>query len=180
MDTLVGNLPGLVKIRNFNKGAGMEKKTGKSSFAKLHHVGVVVKDIKKAVAYFESLGIGPFEGPGGAQFFKISFKGELHGKPAEWTTTISNARFGDVELELLEPTAGPQSLKESLDKTGEGLHHVGFITDNIEREKANFKKNGIGIWTSGGAGAEFFYSDPSPVGGLAIEFRTMGPPPPKK
>ncbi len=36
----------------------------KSSFAKLHHVGVVVKDINKAIAYFESLGIGPFAGPG--------------------------------------------------------------------------------------------------------------------
>ena len=163
----------------------MEKKTTKNpSFAKLHHVGVVVKDIKKAIAYFESLGIGPFTAPGVAPgkppIFTVSFKGELHGKLAAWKTTISNAKLGDVELEILEPTEGAQALKESLDKTGEGLHHIGFITDNVEREKANFKKNGIGIWTAGAAGAEFFYSDPSPVGGLAIEFRTMGPPPPKQ
>jgi catechol 2,3-dioxygenase-like lactoylglutathione lyase family enzyme len=159
----------------------MEKKTPKNpSFAKLHHVGVVVKDIKKAIAYFESLGIGPFTGPGGAQVFKISFKGELHGKPAEWSTTISNAKMGDVELELLEPTEGPQSLRESLDKTGEGLHHIGFLTENLDREIANFKKNGVGIWTMGKTPmAAFIYSNPSPVGGLAIEFRTGGPPPKK-
>jgi methylmalonyl-CoA/ethylmalonyl-CoA epimerase len=150
--------------------------TKKSSFSKLHHVGVVVKDIKKAVAYFESMGIGPFTGPAGAKYFKVSFNGELHGKPAKWATTISNAKFGDVELELLEPTEGPQALKETLDQTGEGLHHIGFISEDLEREKANFKKNGIGIWTEGQAGAAFFYSNPSPVGGLAIEFRTMGPP----
>jgi catechol 2,3-dioxygenase-like lactoylglutathione lyase family enzyme len=163
------------------KGASMEKKTpGKSSFAKIHHVGVVVKDIKKAIAYFESLGIGPFGESGRPATFTVPFKGELHGKPAEWKTTISNAKLGDVELELLEPTEGAQALKESLDKTGEGLHHIGFITDNLDREKANFKKNGIGIWTAGqAAGGPFFYSDPSPVGGLAVEFRTMVSPPKK-
>jgi len=160
----------------------MEKKTpGKSAFGKLQHVGVVVKDIKKAIAYLESLGIGPFEGPGHQKVFTIPFKGELHGKPAEWKTTISNAKMGDVELELLEPAEGAQALKESLDKTGEGLHHIGFITDNLDKEIANFKKNGIGIWTMGKAsGGAFIYSDPSPVGGIAIEFREMGPPPPKK
>jgi methylmalonyl-CoA/ethylmalonyl-CoA epimerase len=157
----------------------MDKKTpANPAFNKLHHVGIVVKDIKKAIAYFESMGIGPFEVPGGAQFLKLSFKGELHGKPAEWTTTISNSRFGDVELEVLEPTEGPQALRESLDKTGEGLHHIGFLTDNLDREIANFKKKGVGIWTAGKTGpGAFIYSDPSPVGGLAIEFRTGGPPP---
>jgi methylmalonyl-CoA/ethylmalonyl-CoA epimerase len=163
------------------KGASMDKKTPrKSSFGKLHHVGVVVKDIKKAVAYLESLGIGPFGEPGRPATFTIPFKGELHGKPAEWRTTISNAKLGDVELELLEPTEGAQALKESLDKTGEGLHHIGFITDNLESEIANFKKNGVGIWTKGrAAGGPFIYSDPSPISGIAIEFREMGPPPKK-
>ena len=143
----------------------------KSSFTKLHHVGVVVKDIDKAIAYFESLGIGSFAGPGGQKTMAISFKGELHGKPAEWTTTISNADLGGVELELLEPTKGNQALKESLDKTGEGLHHVGFLTDDLDAEIVDFKKKGIGIWTKGRAGLGFIYTDPTPTGGVAIEIR---------
>jgi len=142
-----------------------------NNFKKLHHVGVVVKDIDKAITYFEKLGIGPFAGPDGKKTIAVSFNGELHGKPAAWITTISNAELGDVQLELLEPTKGAQALKESLDKTGEGLHHIGFITDNLEAEAANFKKAGIGIWTQ--AKGEFLYSDPSPVGGIAIEFREM-------
>jgi methylmalonyl-CoA/ethylmalonyl-CoA epimerase len=151
-----------------------QKKPRKSSYGKLHHVGVVVKDLKKAIAYFESLGIGPFEGPGCQKTFSVSFKGELHGKPAEWTTTISNADLGGVELELLEATKGNQALKESLDRTGEGLHHIGFITEDLNSEIANFKKNGVGIWTKGAAeGGPFIYSDPTPTGGVAIEFREM-------
>jgi catechol 2,3-dioxygenase-like lactoylglutathione lyase family enzyme len=158
----------------------------KQSFAKLQHVGVVVKDIKKAIAYLEALGIGPFTIPGAKPgtppYFSIAFKGELHGKPAEWTTTISFAKMGDVELEILEPTKGPQALKESLDKTGEGLHHIGYLTDDLDAEIANFKKNGVNIWTiartAGGGG--FLYSDPTPLGGIAIEFRKIGAPPARK
>ncbi|MHB8104262.1 MAG: VOC family protein [Dehalococcoidales bacterium] len=159
-----------------------KKKIKKSSYAKLQHVGVVVKDIKKAIKYLESLGIGPFKvpgiPPGKPQFFTIPFKGELHGKPASWKTTISFAKMGDVELEILEPTEGKQALKESLDKTGEGLHHIGFLTDDLDAEIANFKKNGVKIWTiarqEGGGG--FLYSDPTPLGGVAIEFRKIGRP----
>jgi methylmalonyl-CoA/ethylmalonyl-CoA epimerase len=158
----------------------VKKASANPAFNKLHHVGVVVKDIKKAIAYFESMGIGPFGGPGGAQVMKLSFKGELHGKPATWTTTASIAKFGDVELEVLEPTEGPQALKESLEKTGEGLHHIGFLTDNLDREIAYFKNRRVGIWTMGRTGlGAFIYSEPSTVGGIAIEFRTGGPPPKK-
>ncbi len=150
--------------------------TSKKSLAKLHHVGVVVKDINKAIAYLESLGIGPFVAPGGKRTFSIAFNGELHGKPAKWTTTISNAKIGDVELELLEPTEGDQALKESLDTTGEGLHHIGFITEEMDEEIANLEKSGAGVWTMAREddGGRFLYSDPTPVGGIAIEFREFG------
>lgn len=153
-----------------------KKAPAKSDFSKLGHVGVVVKDIDKAIAFLEKLGIGPFSAPDGKKTFSIDFKGELHGKPAKWTTTISFAKMGETELELLEPTKGPQALKESLDKTGEGLHHIGFLTDSLEKEIENFQKNGIGVWTIAREdnGGGFLYSDPSPVGGLAIEFRKIG------
>jgi len=155
----------------------MDKKNpARSNFSRLGHVGIVVKDINKAINFFEKLGIGPFSAPDGNRTFSIDFKGELHGKPAKWTTTISFAKMGDTELELLEPTKGNQALKESLDKTGEGLHHIGFLTDSLEKEIENFKKNGIGIWTIAREdnGGGFLYSEPTPAGGIAIEFRKIG------
>ena len=77
----------------------------------------------------------------------VPFKGELHGKPAEWKTMVSNADLPEVQLELLQPAEGDQALKESLDKTGEGLHHIGFITDDLDKEVAKFKKAGVKVWT---------------------------------
>jgi methylmalonyl-CoA/ethylmalonyl-CoA epimerase len=153
----------------------MEKKTSKKfTYTKLHHVGLVVKDIDKAIDYLESIGIGPFEGSAGERKFTIPFKGELHGKPAEWKTTISNAQLGDVQLELLEPTEGPQALKESLDATGEGLHHIGFLVNDIDQVIEKGRQDGLRIWTMSKRqdGPSFLYFEPTKPGGMAIEMRT--------
>jgi methylmalonyl-CoA/ethylmalonyl-CoA epimerase len=149
----------------------MEKTDGKFTYTKLHHVGIVVKDIDKAMAYFESIGIGPFK-VGDRRKVTIPFQGELHGKPAEWKTTISNANLGGPELELLEPTEGNQALKESLDATGEGLHHIGFLVTDLEGAEVKGKKDGLKIWTkSKMKGTNFLYFEPSETGSLAIELR---------
>lgn len=151
----------------------MEKTDGKYTYNKLHHVGIVVKDIDKAMAYFESIGIGPFK-VGDQRKITIPFKGELHGKPAEWKTTISNADLGGPELELLEPTEGNQALKESLDTTGEGLHHIGFLVDDLDAAIAKGEKDGLKIWTMSKAVNRpgFLYFENSETGSLAIELRT--------
>ncbi len=99
---------------------------------RLHHVGIVVKDLEKAIAQLEALGFGPFMFDEQHRTFAIDFKGELHGEPAEWTTLISNAKMGEVELELLEPVEGNQALKETLDAQGEGLHHIGWLTTDLQ------------------------------------------------
>ena len=138
-----------------------------------HHVGIVVKDIQKAIAHLEALGFGPFKFDDEHKIFALEFAGELHGKPAKWTTKISNACMGDVELELLEPYEGEQALQETLDAQGEGLHHIGWITDDllgdIERETAK----GAKVWTKsireGQPGFVYFAS--SGPGNLAIELR---------
>ena len=157
----------------------MEKAPTNSIFAsKLHHVGIVVKDLKKAIAYYESIGFGPFAAREGKQTVTISFKGELNGKPAEWKTTISNGKMGEVELELLEPTEGPQALRESLDATGEGMHHIGFLTDDVDVEIAKARKKGMKVWTAAKRAdgkTAFCYLAPTDVGKLAIELRLTHP-----
>jgi methylmalonyl-CoA/ethylmalonyl-CoA epimerase len=138
-----------------------------------HHVGIVVKDIEKAIAHFESLGIGPFKFDDEHRTFDIKFNGELHGKPAEWTTRISNALMGDVELELLEPVEGNQALLETLEAQGEGLHHIGWLTTDLSGDIARATAAGSTIWTSSIVPGQpgFAYFEGSAVGNLAVEIR---------
>lgn len=149
---------------------------GGSPYRTLHHVGVVVHDMDKAIAHFESMGFGPFEFSEGVRTFTIDFKGELHGEPAEWSVKISNGKMGDIEFELLEPDARASALRETLDDTGEGLHHIGFITDDFEADMADQLARGATIWTMSKRtdAPSFLYFDPSLIGGLAIELRTAG------
>ncbi len=140
---------------------------------RLHHVGVVVKDLEKAIAQMEALGFGPFMFDDEHRTFTIGFKGELHGRPAEWATKISNARMGDVELELLEPVEGDQALKETLDAQGEGLHHIGWLTTDLKGDMERMKAAGATVWTSSIVPGQpgFCYFEHSPIGNLAIELR---------
>jgi methylmalonyl-CoA/ethylmalonyl-CoA epimerase len=142
-----------------------------SVYGKLHHVGVVVRDIDKSIAYLQFLGFGPFEN----RVEAIDFKGELNDQPEEWRVKICNAQMGDVQLELLEPCGGKSALQESLDATGEGLHHIGFLVDDLDREIAMQVCSGARIWTKAknDAGSGFVYFKPSRAGGIAIEFRKL-------
>jgi methylmalonyl-CoA/ethylmalonyl-CoA epimerase len=141
-----------------------------------HHVGIVVRDIDAAIAQFEAIGFGPFTFSSDVRTFTIEFSGEYRGEPAEWSTTVSNARMGDVELELLQPGPEPSALLESLQEQGDHLHHIGFITDDIRRDIADQTARGAKIWTMSlrDDAPSFVYFEPTIMGGLAIEMRTAG------
>ena len=74
----------------------------KSLFSKVDHIGVVVRDIDKAVEYYESLGIGPFE-PLKITGSKVKM---VMGKPIDIDSIqlkTRAAKIGTTILELLEP-----------------------------------------------------------------------------
>jgi methylmalonyl-CoA/ethylmalonyl-CoA epimerase len=157
------------------KGVTVEQKIPeKTPFTKenFHHVGVIVKDIKKTIEYLSSLGIGPFGMADGPQVVEIPFKGELRGKPAEWKIKISVAKLGDVELELLEPSGGESVLQEFLDNHGEGLHHLGYVVDDVRAEMEKLVKQGVKVITSANLdGQGFAYLETGVVGGIVTEIR---------
>ena len=136
-------------------------------------MGVVVRDIEKAIDYLEALGFGPFRFDDEHRVFALEFKGELHGEPAEWVTKISNAQMGEVQLELLEPCAGKQALQETLDTRGEGLHHIGWLTTDLQGDIDRAKARGAKVWTSSVVPGQpgFVYFEGSEVGNLALELR---------
>lgn len=145
-----------------------------SLFGRMHHVGVVVKDMDSAIAHLESIGMGPFEWSDEAKWGVVRFKGELHGNPEEWSLKISNAAMGDVQLELLEPCGGKSALQESLDASGEGLHHVGYLVDDLDASIAAGLSRGLKVWTASRRtdGPGFVYFEPTDIAGIAVELRT--------
>lgn len=136
-----------------------------------HHTGVIVRDIDKAITHLESLGIGPFGMPGGQRWIDIPFNGELHGKPAEWSVKISNTSVGPHEIELLQPSGGPSALQEFLDESGEGIHHVAYLSDDVKGQVAMLVAQGVEVLTSANLDTGgFAYVRTQPTG-MVIEIR---------
>ena len=135
------------------------------------HTGVVVRDIDETIAYLESLGVGPFGMPNGEKWIDIPFKGELHGKPAEWSVKISNAQVGAHEIELLQPSGGPSALQEFLDESGEGVHHVAYLSDDVKGAVDTLTARGVEVLTSANLDTGgFAYVRLQPTG-MVVEIR---------
>ncbi len=106
--------------------------TGKSAFSRLTHIGMVVRDMDKAVERFTALGIGPFNLRVLPPEAVETYRGEPF-YPAQ-RVVIQMTRIGGVELELIQPVNGPSPHMEFLEAKGEGIHHLGFAVDDLDKE----------------------------------------------
>jgi methylmalonyl-CoA/ethylmalonyl-CoA epimerase len=48
-------------------------------------------------------------------------------------------RLGEVDIELLEPSSADSPISTFIDKRGEGMHHISFQVDDIEKQIAELK-----------------------------------------
>ena len=139
---------------------------------KFHHVSVVVRDMEKAIKFYEALGIGPFPpllGPQG----KVPLADKtLQGNPAEWELDLRHAEggVGDLTFELIQPLEGDTPVKEFLEEKGEGIQHIGFFVDDIEQETAKMAEKGFKITQSAETPTvKWAYYGTDAVGGFSIE-----------
>jgi hypothetical protein len=91
----------------------------------------VVKDIDRTAKRLEALGIGQFvqgHPPAGAEglFYR--------GKPLESNFKALIMRVGNLSLEFIQPDGKPNPWSEFLKTRGEGIHHIGFQVEDVEKE----------------------------------------------
>lgn len=109
---------------------------------KVVQVAIVVRDLDEKVrAWTAVLGKGPDKlivtGP-------VEDTGtELRGESTTARLKVAVWALGECELELMEPFGGPSVWQEHLDEHGEGIHHLGFVGDDMEAGVAEL--DGLGI-----------------------------------
>jgi methylmalonyl-CoA/ethylmalonyl-CoA epimerase len=95
---------------------------------KVHHVGVVVRDIESAMRFWrDTLGL------------------HVHKQQTidEQGVTAALMTVGDSELELIQPTVADNGVARYLESKGEGLHHVCFQVDSVDADLESLKARGI-------------------------------------
>jgi methylmalonyl-CoA/ethylmalonyl-CoA epimerase len=142
----------------------------KSPFSHLHHISIVVRDIDKAVKFYSSIGIGPFEDyPPLKEYVKLQVADEVG---------FHNLRFkvvqiGPIQIQLCQPGEGKSAYRDFLEKKGEGVYHLGFVVDDVDRSEAELKKLGLQVISSGRRedGSGFSYLDTAGKGGVTLLIR---------
>jgi methylmalonyl-CoA epimerase len=95
---------------------------------KIHHVGIVVRNLEEAYGFYrDTLGL---------PVHKMAVVEDQGVKAALLT-------IGESEIELLEPINANGGVAKFLERRGEGLHHICFETDNVAAELAATKAKGI-------------------------------------
>lgn len=81
--------------------------------------------------------------------------------------------IGDVSIELLEPLDETSTIRKFIDKKGEGLHHLCFEVNNIEKILLEMKSKGVLLIDEtpriGASGKKIAFIHPKDMGGVLIE-----------
>lgn len=124
---------------------------------KVHHVGVVVRAIDQALPFWrDTLGL---------KLHKLETIEEQGVKAALLSV-------GDSEVELLEPVVSDNGVARYLERKGEGLHHICFQSDDVERDLADMKAKGtemIDQVTRVGIAGRICFLHPTAMDGALIE-----------
>lgn len=105
-------------------------------FDKLHHVCIVVHDIDKTQAYYESIGIGPW-----IAYPPLSEYEDLQVPSREGFMAIQYriCNLPNIQLQLCQPDHNPSPQRLHLDQKGEGVFHLGFEVPDADVAEASAK-----------------------------------------
>ncbi len=141
-------------------------------FQTLHHVCIVVRDMEKSVAYYESIGVGPWH-----DFPSLeAFRGELDVPDADAFVKLHYryANLGNVQLQLCAPPAGNTRQRRFLEERGEGVFHLGFTVSDCDQAETEAQALGLAIMMRGRLPnrSGFTYFDTAGLGaGVTLEIR---------
>jgi methylmalonyl-CoA/ethylmalonyl-CoA epimerase len=97
---------------------------------RIDHIGVMVKDIDEAVKVFSEI----------FGFRKVDASPHTD---SEGDFKSVQMTAGEVTIELIEPLDPNGPLANFLQKRGEGLHHISFEVDDIDRELELLRTKGV-------------------------------------
>lgn len=97
---------------------------------KIEHIGIAVKNLEEANETYKALL--------GTPHYKIE------GVESEGVLT-SFFTIGESKIELLQATNPDSPIAKFIEKRGEGIHHIAFAVDDIEKEITRLKKEGFQV-----------------------------------
>lgn len=95
---------------------------------KIEHLGIAVKEMNRANSLFESL---------------LDVKLDKIEEVESEQVRTSFFQVGESKIELLEATGENSAIAKFIEKRGEGIHHIAFLTDDLDAEVKRLKDSGF-------------------------------------
>lgn len=126
----------------------------------IDHIGIAVRDIKKVSEFY-----------GGILKLDIS---EPIDAPAQ-KVRIAFMEIGNTKLELLEPLGEDSPVEKFIQRKGEGIHHICFLVDDIEKALEELKGKKVKLVDQkprvGATGKKIAFLHPESSSGVLIELK---------
>jgi methylmalonyl-CoA/ethylmalonyl-CoA epimerase len=101
---------------------------GEEMIRKIVHIGLAVKKMEEAEKFFtEVLSLG------------------ISGREMVGDIKITIIPVGDTAVELLQSTTPGGSISKFIEERGEGIHHIAYRADDIEKALEDLKAKGISL-----------------------------------
>lgn len=112
-----------------------------------HQLGIVVRDIETTMNYWTgTMGIGPFFYIEDVPVIEFNYKGN----PSPVKCKAGLCYSGPMQIELIEPVGNaPSVYKDFLDAGKEGLHHLGYLSENYDADMQKALNAGLQVEQSG-------------------------------
>jgi len=125
---------------------------------KVDHIGIAVKDLEETLKFYQGvLGM------------------DLQGTEIveEQKVKVAFLPIGDTEMELLESTDKEGPIAKYIEKRGEGVQHIAYRVDDIEKAIEEMKEKGIRMIDEkpryGAGGAKIAFVHPKSSHGVLVE-----------
>jgi methylmalonyl-CoA/ethylmalonyl-CoA epimerase len=94
----------------------------------IEHIGIAVKNLDEAIRFYENVF--------GLKCYSIETVKDQKVKTAFF-------QVGQTKIELLESTEPEGPIGKFIEKRGEGIHHIAFATDGLEKALKELSQKGI-------------------------------------
>ena len=163
---------GLAVGRGSDPSAAAQGKAPAGPFARMLHVGLMVRDLDKAVAKWRALGFTDIRVLPPSKGVDRTY----HGRPIDVALKQAFIHGTEPPIELIEPIGdAPNPWGDYLKEHGEVLHHIAFRVPDTGPELAKLRPLGLeevaqGKWPEGESHWGTFHYVQEPKGGVVIEF----------
>ena len=124
----------------------------------IEHIGIAVSNLETAISFYEKVF--------GLKCYNIE-------EVAEQKVRTAFFMVGETKIELLESTDPEGPIGKFIEKKGEGIHHIAFAVEKIEKQLAHAEKMGVKLIDSiprkGAEGLDIAFLHPKSTSGVLIE-----------